>query len=209
MAKAFLFDIDGTLLDTTEFILQATEHTLQSHGFTPPPRPNISKLVGKKFGEYYETLCGVKENQHLQNAHRQFQLANMHLAVPFPGTLRVLRILRKRGFRMSAVSTRSRITTLQTLEISGVSPFMDAVISLEDVSEPKPHPEPLLKALEQMKIKPEDAIMVGDSHFDIEAGKRAQTQTVRALYGFHTDKLDEPKPDYMIREIGELLWIHF
>lgn len=69
----------------------------------------------------------------------------------------------------------------------------------------KPHPAPLLKALERMSLPISSAAMIGDSHLDIEAGKNAGTKTVRATYGFHTDKLHESKPDFIINSIAELL----
>ena len=105
---------------------------------------------------------------------------------------------------MGAVTSRSNKTSHQTLVNAGMSDFFDVVISAEDTKELKPNPAPLFKALKYLKATPEQAVMVGDSHLDIEAGKNAGTKTIRVTYGFHNDNLDEPKPDLFIHDIGEL-----
>ncbi len=200
-----LFDVDGTLLDTREFILQATEHCLSVHGFAVPDRSVIAPLVGKPFNEYYGTLTGLEDTLVLQNEHRNFQLANMHLSVPFPKTLSTLQTLQERGYKMAVVTTRSKKTSLQTLEQAGLASFFTVVISAEDAPELKPHPAPLLRALELMNESTDSATMIGDSHLDIEAGKNAGIKTVRATYGFHADHLHEPEPNFFIEDIGDLL----
>lgn len=201
----FLFDVDGTLLDTREFILQATEHTLREYGFAVPPRSEIAKFVGKGFDEYYFLLCGRRESLDMQQTHRAFLLANMGLAVVYPNTEATLRKLRDKGYKLSAVTTRSKITSIETLERAGILEYFHTVISNEDTPHVKPHPGPLLKALEELKELPVGAVMVGDSNYDVEAGKNAGTRTVRALYGFHQDKTHDPEPDYFIKDISELL----
>jgi pyrophosphatase PpaX len=205
MIDTYLFDIDGTLLDTKEFILQATEHSLAHYGYVVPDRSVIAPLVGEKFETYYFKLTGQQEVTDLINKHREFQVANLHLSTPFEGTPETLQFLHAQGCKLAAVTSRSKITSLDTLEQAGLLHFFDTVISSEDTPEVKPSPEPLLLALERLGKTPEQAVMVGDSHFDVEAGKNAGTKTVRATYGFHTDNLNDPKPDHFIDAIGELL----
>ncbi len=205
--KALLFDVDGTLLDTREFILQATEHALKTHGYTVPQRAELSKHVSKPLGKVYQDITGQAEVGELENTHREFQLANLHLSVPFLNTVETLKTLKERGYRMAIVTTRSRKTSVKTLELAGVDIFFDTIISKEDTPAVKPDPTPLLKALEQLGCTPAEAIMIGDSELDVQAGKNAGTQTVRVTYGFHTEHLHDPKPDYIIDEIGKLTTI--
>lgn len=203
-----LFDIDGTLLDTGEFILQATEHALATLGYSIPERSVIVKNVGKSFPQYYFSLTGSnKHTEELIEAHRAFQYSNFHLAKLFPNTLETLNILKEKGYKMAAVTTRSKKTSHQTLLNAGIFDLFDVIISGEDAKELKPHPAPLLKALEYLNEIPEKTVMIGDSHFDIEAGKNAGTKTIRAIYGFHTEQLHEPEPDFFIKDISDLLKI--
>jgi len=203
-----LFDIDGTVLDTREFIIQAAEHALAANGYPIAPRATIAAQVGKGFDDFYLSLTGSRERlTQLQAAHRAFQVDNFNLAKLYPHSLATLRELSRRGYRLGAVTTRSKRTSLQTLRDAGILDLFGVVISLEDASEIKPSPVPLLQALDALQSAPGVAVMVGDSHLDIEAGKAAGLKTVRATYGFHTDRLHEPEPDFFIADIGELLKI--
>ncbi|OGI65664.1 hypothetical protein A3H53_02040 [Candidatus Nomurabacteria bacterium RIFCSPLOWO2_02_FULL_40_10] len=201
-----LFDIDGTILDTREFILQATEHALTTLNYPVPKRSVISKLVGIPFLKYYFKLSGSeKDAEKLMNTHREFQRFNFHLAKLFPNTCKTLHKLKKKGYRLGAITSRSKITSKQTLKDAGVFDLFDIILSAEDTKDLKPHPEPLLKALRYMKEAPERAVMIGDSHLDIETGKNAGTKTIRATYGFHKDNLHNPEPDFFIDDISDLL----
>ena len=205
--RSLLFDIDGTLLDTTEFILKAAEHALTLHGYPIPDRSTISKLVGKSFDEFYGALSGSDNIIPLQNAHREFQKKNLHLSVPYPHTLAILTRLREHGFKMAAVTSRSKITSLETLRRANIHDFFDVVISEEDAPRTKPDPDPLLKALELLDEEPSRSCMIGDSHADIEAGISAGCKTIRALYGFHAERLHDPEPDFFIADISDVLKI--
>lgn len=201
-----LFDIDGTVLDTREFIIQATEHALNTLEYPVPKREVIEKCVGMAFPGYYQSLTGTdKDTDKLIDAHRDFQYKNYNLAKLFPHALETLQKLKEKGYKMAAVTTRSKKTSHQTLIDADIFDLFDVVISNEDASELKPHPAPLLKALELMRRLPENAVMIGDSHLDIQAGKNAGTKTIRAAYGFHTDHLHDPEPDFIIEDIKDLL----
>ncbi len=203
--RAFLFDMDGTLLDTREFIIQSTEHTLRKHGFPVPDRREISKLVGHPFNEFYQTLTGLDDDvTFLQNSHREFQVKNYHLSKPYPHALDVLRKIKERGFKTAIISTRGRRTSHETLRLAGMDVLLDAVITGDDAPV-KPNPEGILKALAQLGEAPVAGMMIGDSYHDVEAGKNAGTMTIRATYGFHTEKLHDPEPDFFIDAIEKLL----
>lgn len=203
--KALLFDVDGTLLDTRDFIINATEHALRTHGFEVPTREYISRQVGIAFPQYYEIFTGIKGTQHLEDTHREYQMANYHLVNCFPNTVSTVRTLAERGYQLAAVTSRSKKTSFETLRLTGLEEWFKVVISYEDVKQFKPHPEPILKALEKLGLSPAEAAMIGDGHVDVEAGKSAGTKTVRAAYGFHTERLEEPVPDFIIHDIAELL----
>ncbi len=201
-----LFDIDGTVLNTDEFIVQATEHALKTVGYSVPDRSVINKTIGIPFPEYYVILSGSNDQvDALIEAHRNFQYANYHLVKLFPNSLATLRTLKEQGYKMAAVTSRSNKTSIQTLVDAGIFDLFDKIISFEDVNARKPDPAPLLKALEHFQELPENAVMIGDSDLDVQAGKNAGTKTIRAVYGFHSENLHNPEPDFIIKDIGELL----
>jgi pyrophosphatase PpaX len=205
--SAVLFDIDGTLLDTFEYIYGAFEHTFDVHGIVRLSREQISQLMGRTLEDVYETMAPGHDSVELAETHRQFQEQNVNLAKLFPDTVMVLDALKQRGFKLAAITTRSNRTSLLSLEQNGIAGYLDGVVSLEDVLRHKPDPEPIYMALHDLAVKPTDAMMVGDTRADIMAGKNAGTKTVAALYGFGGDRLLELKPDYAISGLKELIEI--
>ena len=201
-----LFDIDGTVLNTEEFILKATEHSLATLGYSVPDRSVIKKVVGMPFPDYYFMLAGINADaDKLIEAHRNFQFKNFSLSVPFTNSVKVLKKLKEKGYKLAAITTRHKNSSHRTLIQAGVFDLFDTIITTDLVKETKPDPTPLLKALEILKEIPSHAVMIGDSHFDIQAGKNAGTKTIRATYGFHKDNLHNPRPDYFIDDIKDLL----
>ncbi len=205
--RTVLFDIDGTLLDTFDFIYGAFEFAFEEHGVPPLSRERISVLMGGPLEEVYRSMAPGFDPILLAQSHRTYQSDNIRLVRLFPSTIEVLETLKQRGMKLAAITTRSLRTSVRSLEMTGIAKFFDIVISAEDVSFHKPHPEPLLKALGVLGITPEEAVMVGDTRADIMAGKNTGTKTVAALYGFGGEQLRELDPDYAIDELRELLTI--
>ncbi len=204
--KAIFFDVDGTLLDTNEYIYQAFEHALQKH-HSPQSRDVLQKVMGKPLDLCYQILTEHDDVEDLMEAHRQFQLENSQLSKPFPHTLSTLESIHASGFQIAAITTRARHSAQQTLEAADIFHYFNFFVGFEDVENPKPHPEPLIKALSYFAIDPKEAIMVGDSDVDVMAGKSAGTRTVGVTYGFNKDHIHLTSPDYLIHDIKDLLEI--
>lgn len=205
--RALLLDIDGTVLDTSEFIYQATEYALAQNGYSPVSRKAIFHTIGKSIDEYYRSLLGSDDIdlEALETSHRIFQLEHLDLSQPFPGAGETLKVLRERGYKLAAVTNRSRRSLMPTLDAAGMTHIFHEIIAPDDAPALKPDPTPLFIALERLGHAPEEAVMVGDTDIDIEAGKRAKVQkTIRATYGFHFG-VNDVKADVYIDDITELL----
>lgn len=204
--RAVLFDIDGTLLDTFDFIYGAFEHAMTLHGVPLPAegRSGFADVMGGPLEECYARLAPGCDPHDLALAHRNFQASNLHLAKLFPGTLETLEFLKGKDCKIAAITTRSIRTSVRSLEQTGIDRYFDVVLSFEDVENVKPHPEPVLKALSMLGIGAHEAMMVGDTYADIVAGKEANVFTVAALYGFGGQRLRELKPDAAIDSIADL-----
>lgn len=205
MIQAILFDIDGTLLDTHELVLRSFEHTLTTHQIPPLTREELMKVIGPGAKIVYAEIAPNHDSQILFDTHRKFQAENTHLSKPFTKTVSTLQELKKRNIKMSAITTRSSMSSVKTLKEAGIFHFFDTVLSFEDVKRPKPHPEGLLTALSYMKIKPENAAMVGDTEIDIQAGRAAGTKTVGITTGMRGKNIAAGNPDFVINNIAELL----
>lgn len=202
---AVLFDVDGTLLDTAEYIFQAYKYTIRFHLSRNVIREDVARVVGLPLRECYQLLTDLEKVDQLMQCHHEFQCRNLHLATAYPNTLLTLKTLAKNGIDIAAVTNRYSDQLVETLKIGGVDKFFKVIVTPTDVKKPKPDPEPVLKALEILKIKPESAIFIGDSPADIKAGKAAGVTTIAALYGFHGEKLLESKPNFVVKDIKEII----
>lgn len=198
-----LLDVDGTLLDTREFIYSAFEHTIARHGLPALTRVDMQARMGLPLEEIYASMC-EEHTPLLVETHRTFQGDNLHLSVAFAGAGEVLAALHDAGLALAAVTSRSRRTSVSTLEQAGLATYFDAIVSAEDGGGLKPDPAPLLHALTLLDREPRTAAMVGDTPHDIEAGKAAGLFTVAATYGFRGMGVLESQPDVSIGAIGEL-----
>jgi pyrophosphatase PpaX len=202
---AVLFDVDGTLLDTTEFIYGGFDHTLAAHGHPPPERAAYSRVMGKSLELCYTELAPGGDPVLMCETHRTWQAGNLHLALAYSDADRVLRALRDAGLRLAAITSRSARTSLRTLELAGLAVYLDLVLSAEDVTAIKPDPAPLLLALERLGVPPGAALMVGDTDADILAGRAAGVRTVGVTYGFHGRDIAVAGPDMTIDRLADLL----
>ena len=203
--KALLFDLDGTIINTTEFVYQAFEHTLNEHGHDPIDRAELSKLMGLPLHDTYQRITTLKEIHHLFQTHDEFQQKNLQLAVPFPNTIETIQKIREKGIKTAVLTRRARRSALQTLEQNDMIALFDTIIAFDDVTAPKPDAEPVLKALANLQVYPENAMMIGDTDLDVGAGKNAGVTTVAVAYGFQGETVKELKPDFIINSIEELL----
>lgn len=204
LLRALLLDVDGTLLDTREFILAAFEHAAAVHGFPDPGRDVLARQVGRPLEEIYARLApGVSEPAVA--THRAFQAANLDLVVPFPGACEALAALKARGLALAAVTSRSHRTALPSLEVAGLADTLDVVIAAEDAPALKPDPAPVLLALARLGCEPAAALMVGDTEYDVLAGRAAGVVTVAATYGLHGTAVLEAEPDWQLESIAELV----
>jgi len=202
---AVLFDVDGTLLDSTEFVVNALRHALQTHGLPVPSASAVARIMGPPLAECYQRVAPGHDPAPLIATHRAWQREHVHLIQAYPGAADALRRLRAAGVRLAAVTARSRVSSLGTLDSAGLASLLEFTISAEDTARPKPYPDPLHLALDRLGVSPPRAAMVGDTVTDIEAGRAAGVVTVAALYGFAGESLAGAGADHCIRAVEEVV----
>ncbi|MEK7572166.1 MAG: HAD hydrolase-like protein [Patescibacteria group bacterium] len=156
--KATIFDIDFTLLDTEAFIFEAFYFTLKRTNIPQVSSEALKKLMGTSLEEIYKTLAPDKETATLAKIHRDFQAENIHLVTSFPNTEETLIKIKQAKIKIAAVTTRSKLNSQKTLEATKIMPYIDVLISKEDVPEDelKPHPRPILQALKQLEVRADE-----------------------------------------------------
>lgn len=209
MITTVLFDLDGTIVDTNELIIQSFLHTLDGITEEPYTREKIIPHMGFALAEQIKFFTGREQVDDLIVKYRKFNMdKHDELVREFPYVREVLAELQQRGIRMAVVTNKMRNTTLMGLKLCGLDPYMETIVTVEDVTQPKPHPEPVLKALEILGVKPDEALMVGDSQYDILSAQEAGVKAAGVSWSLKGEEhLRKFNPDYIIRDMRELLQI--
>src|SRR3989344_3171126 len=116
MRKAILFDADGVLLDTWDFIFGALEFTLATKNLPQPSKEIINKAMGHPLLEFYKVIAPDQDPRTFAFLHRQHQSGRFNLSKPFPNTVKTLKQSRKKGYLIAIISNRSRESLLESLE---------------------------------------------------------------------------------------------
>jgi pyrophosphatase PpaX len=200
-----LFDIDGTIENTSEFINAAFEHVFSTIGHPGVSRQEINSSIGLPLKEIYDRFAPEYTFETLRDLHNKFQMSNLSLIIPYDGVLELLTTISNAKIPIAAVSSRKREVIEATLAYSNLKRYFSIIVGPYDTPHHKPHPAPLLYALEHISVSPEHAIMIGDSYIDIQAGKNAGTKTMRVTYGFNTERLHDPVPDFIVHRPIDIL----
>lgn len=205
MINAILFDLDGTLIDTNELIIESFMYTFKILGKPTPSRDEIINC----FGEYLSHTMGKFFPDKIEEAikiYREFNLKYHNEKVStYKNAHELLKILKNRNYRLGIVTSKSRMPALKGLEHLNLKKYFDVLIAGDDVVNHKPHEEPILNACRELCVSPSECIMIGDSIYDIESGKRAGTKTCGVLYSFMKDKLIKSNADFYIHDLIEVL----
>ena len=208
--EAVLFDFDGTLADTTELFLRSFRHTLRLHRGAVPPedewRARFGMPLPVQLGHYARSPA---ELARLVATFRDFQEANEGaLMTPFAGAVEAVAELASRGIALAIVTSKHRRGALRAADLCGLADYFPVIVTPDDVARGKPHPDPVLRALELVGSDPSRALFVGDSPFDIAAGRAAGTATAAALWGaFPRATLEAERPDHLLQAPEEVLSI--
>ena len=204
--NTLLFDFDGTLLDTNELIIQTFLAVLDEHFPGQYGREEVLHFIGPSLEQTFMTI----DPERVEELTKQYRSYNktMHdeLVEEYDGVTETLRLLKARGLKMAIVSTKRSETIRHGLELMGVSEVFDVIVSLDEVKNPKPDPEPVLLALEQLGAAKEEALMIGDNSHDIEGGQNAGVRTAGVAWSAKGEEfLAQFNPDFMLQHISDLL----
>lgn len=203
-----LFDVDGTLLDTVELIIQSYQHTFRTHLGREVPEERILAGIGSPLVDHLSLYAADPgEVATMVETYRAFNMTNHdRLTKVFPGVQETVRSLAEQGLKLGVVSSKIRRPVLRGLQLFDLSRYFQTAVCLEDTERHKPDPAPVLLALEQLGVAAEDALMVGDSPADLEAGRRAGTATAAVGWStFSRAQLAYANPDYVLERMEDLL----
>jgi pyrophosphatase PpaX len=223
--QVILFDLDGTLIDTTDLILCCFAHAWQNVCGIRHSRENLLATFGIPLRVAMQRLLATQPTdsidlknvsfesssdevvEQLLTTYRTFNAANHDcLARRFDKTEHVVSTLRSRGYRIGLVTSKSRELALRGLQLCALDHLIDEAIFMEDTVRHKPDPEPIYAVLEKLQVKSSAAVYIGDSFHDIIAGRAAGVKTIAAAWGpMPRAELERQHPDLMVESIADLL----
>ena len=195
-----LFDLDGTLIDSTEAILESFSVAFKTFD-TPVPNDELIKAeIGHPLDEMFSTL-GVDPSSvdaHVQAYKMHYREISCAKTVLLPEAREAVKLASQHAV-LGVVTTKTAKYSIELLEHMGLMSYFDVLIGREDVVNPKPHPEPIFKALSQLPSDKKKYWMIGDTPMDILAAKAANIESVAEPCGYademarleHTDTLSE------------------
>lgn len=207
--SAVLFDLDGTLADTTELILTCFRHTMERHRGEPLADELWLSTMGKPLRVQMERFASSPEEHEAMVRTYVAHQDGIHddMVHPFPGVADLLGALEGRGVPLAVVTSKGREMAIRTLRCSGLLDFFSHLVGGDEVSNGKPHPESVHKALGALGLAGGSGVVfVGDSPWDVLAGKAAGVRTAAALWGpFDRSVLEDAGPDYFVEAPADLL----
>lgn len=181
-----LFDLDGTLIDSTEAILESFYHSLHTHNEIT----GISDtMITSQIGHTLETMflgVGVSEESvahHVATYKLHYREISCQKTFMLPNAVEAIREASEFA-RLGIVTTKTGHYSRELMEYFGVMNYFEVLIGFEDVTHKKPHPEPILKALDVMKNDDAEVWMIGDTCLDLESSQRAGVNAIGVLSGY-------------------------
>jgi pyrophosphatase PpaX len=206
MIKAVLFDLDGTLINTNKLVIESFKHTFRNHLNKEISESDIVNYFGEPLTTTLERYD--KDNvEELLKTYKKFNEAKHdELASEINYAIETIKELKKINIKIAVVTSKRRMMAERGLKLFGLFEHIDLLITPEDTIKHKPDGEPAEKACDMLKIYTQEAIMVGDSHYDILCGKNAGCKTCVVSYtALPIESIMKYKPDYKIESLMELL----
>jgi pyrophosphatase PpaX len=205
--RVVLFDLDGTLIDSVELILSSYRHTLRVHRGTVPADEVWLEGLGTPLWEQFRRFTtDATEIDAMVATYREHNLAHHDGMVrEYPGVRPAVQRLHARGVRLGVVTSKLRGGAERGLRRCGFDGMFEVLVCADDVERPKPHPEPVLRALDALAATPAEALFIGDSPHDLASGRAAGVRTGAVLWGpFPREQLARHEPDYWFARPVEL-----
>lgn len=207
--RAFLFDLDGTLIDSERLILASYRHAMRAHLGYVPPEEDWRRTIGQPLVVQMKMFArSDEEAAAMINTYVDHNLRHHDdLVRPFPGMREAVATIREAGVVLAIVTSKKRRATHMGLSRCEFPPeWFGAIVTADDVDRYKPDPAPVLKALAELDRLPDDTVFVGDSTHDMRSGKAAGVRTAAALWGPYTrEQLEPTRPDVWLERPTDLL----
>lgn len=204
--RCVLFDLDGTIIGTSKLIIDSFQHTFKLHLGLDVPAEEIALTLGRPLVDILSRYSADKVNEMLRTYREYNESRHDIVTQPIPGVSETLRELKSAGIVLGVVTGKRRQLALRGMRLFGLDSYMATLVTPEDTDRHKPHPDPVLKALQLLNQQPEHTLMVGDSPLDVACARAAGTYTAVVRWSVVPPKLLlNTKPDFILHDITDLI----
>lgn len=209
MKKLIILDFDGTIADTRPVILNTFHRTLDAMHLPQHTDDEIAATIGLPLLKAFPVLEPMDEEMAAlctATYRRIFEDVNAEIGVPmFPHVADTLRLLHNQGCTLSIATSRGYKSVVDFIKGFHLDDIITFIIAAEDVKHAKPDAEPVIKTLKHYGMKAEDAVVIGDTHFDILMGRNAGCATIGVTYGNGSrESLIEAGADMVVDDFAEI-----
>ena len=188
--KTYIFDLDGTLLDTLNDLHASCNYALRTHGMPERSLEEVRQFVGNGVKKLMERaipdgLDNPLFEETLQTFRQHYLLHNLDTTLPYPGIMEMLQQLKAQGKRIAVVSNKFYAATQDLCKHFFGDTIQVAIGEREDIKK-KPAPDTVLEALRQLQVTRQDAVYVGDSEVDVETARNSGIPCISVLWGFRS-----------------------
>lgn len=191
MLNTVVFDLDGTLLDTLGDLAGSVNYALRKHGLRECSLQEVRSFLGNGIVRLMQNAVknaveGVAFEEVFQTFRSHYLEHCLDTTQPYPGILPMMEKLRESGVKIAIVSNKLH-PAVQELNRRFFADLVTSAVGESETVRRKPHPDGVLKALEELGSRPEEAVYVGDSEVDWETARQAGLRCVLVLWGFRDE----------------------
>ena len=192
MNKIILFDLDGTLIDSTDAIVSTFRFAFKEQGFDfKGSDKNIKDLIGYPLDIMFERLGVSKQKvwDYVDSYKNRYRVISVEQTTLLENAFEAVQLASKIA-RVSVVTTKTRMYTIPILDNFNITQYFEVITGRENVENPKPHPEPILKTLAQMNYdkNKDEVYMIGDTKLDLICANEAKVNAIGVLCGYSDEE---------------------
>lgn len=203
--SALIFDLDGTLIDSSEAIVECFEFALRQTGHSPGDPQLIRRNIGTSLERMFSLFTNGDTTQLVRLYRERYGQVFLEKTYLLPGVMETLDTLSERGYRLGVATTKPRYFAEPILENLGIRRFFGTVAGGEEVARLKPAPDLLQLALSRLGAPGDETFYVGDHPVDVEAARSAGLDVICVATGFWTrEELEKQNPAAVISNLSEL-----
>lgn len=205
--KHICFDLDGTLVDSHKTIYNATIKSLNDLHIPATIDAEIfQSKIGKHFVDIFEEMnIPVHNFDEFIQVYKNNYFIFIGDSELFPDAEEVLKHFSGRGYKISLLTTKAQDQAEKILLHFNLYQYFNAIMGRRNGIAHKPSPEPLLLICNELNMKPEDSLMVGDTELDILCGQYANVKTCAVSHGYRTEEsILKHNPDFIVKDLNEL-----